>query len=62
MFKFIGTLFRGFFCAIGDHDWTSAVNEGLKPTQKQLDDKIIGFWDYAKMYCKRCGKISDLNR
>lgn len=48
---------------LGDHDWTSAVMEGQdKPTQKQIDDGIAGFYDYAKMYCKRCGTVSELSR
>ncbi len=52
-----------FLCfVVGDHDWTSAVNEGFKPTPKQLNDGVAGFNDYAKMYCSRCGKLSDLNR
>jgi len=51
-----------FVCSVVGHDWTSAVEEGLKPTPKQMKDGILGFWDYAKMYCRRCGKLSDLNR
>ena len=49
-------------CKIGDHDWTCALEEGQdKPTQKQIDDGVEGFYDYAKMYCKRCGTISELS-
>lgn len=45
-------------CLIGDHDWTSAAEQGIQPTKEQLKlDIISGFKDYAKMYCKRCGKI-----
>jgi len=52
--KFFGRL----ACLTGHHDWTCAVDEGQdKPTQKQIDDGIEGFYDYAKMYCKRCPKI-----
>lgn len=58
LYKLIGW----FLCFTGDHDWTSAANEGMKPTQKQQDDGVLGYWDYAKMYCGRCGKLSDLNR
>ena len=41
-------------CLLMMHDWTCAAGEGIKPTQKQLDDGIDGFYDYATMYCKRC--------
>lgn len=46
---------------LSDHDWTSANNEGIGPTQKQIDNGVSGFYDYAKMYCKRCGTLSKLN-
>ena len=44
-------------CLIGLHDWTYAANEGVKATQEQLDAGIDGFWDYAKMYCRGCGRV-----
>lgn len=37
------------------HAWTCAAEQGIKPTQKQIDDGGDGFFDYATMYCKRCG-------
>ncbi len=43
------------------HNWTSAAQEGFKPTSKQLDNGIAGFKDYATMYCKACGKVSKLS-
>jgi len=43
------------------HDWTCAAAEGIPPTTKQVSDGLEGFWDYARMYCKRCGKGSKLN-
>ncbi len=43
------------------HDWTSAVLEGNKPTQEQLDAAEEGFMDYAKLYCRNCGAISRLS-
>lgn len=57
-------IFHWILCHIlGDHDWTCAVDEGQdKPTQKQIDDGVEGFYDYAKMYCKRCGTISELSK
>ena len=45
----------------GDHDWTCAAKEGVPPTREQLKD-INGFLDYARMYCRRCGKESDISR
>jgi hypothetical protein len=53
---------RWLACFMGNHDWTCAAAEGLKPTQAQLDAGIEGFYDYATMYCKRCGRVSDLSR
>lgn len=44
-----------------DHDWTSAVMEGEKPTRAQLETGVLGFWQYAEMYCKRCGRVSQLS-
>ncbi len=38
------------------HDWTCAASEGLPPTEAQLRGGVEGFWDYATMYCKRCGR------
>lgn len=58
----IERLLSWFLCKVGDHDWTTSANEGKKPTTQQAQGGILGFWDYAKMYCKKCGKISDLNR
>ena len=43
------------------HDWTCAAIEGKKPTAEQLKS-IEGFFDYAKMYCKRCGHMSGRNK
>ena len=52
--KIINKLFRNFLCFIGEHEWTSAVEQGIKPTEKQLKDGVKGFKDYAKLYCKYC--------
>ena len=43
------------------HDWTCASAEGVPATPKQIADGIDGFYDYARMYCKRCGKESELS-
>lgn len=42
---------------LGSHNWTCAAKEGIRPTVYQLDDGEKGFWEYARMYCKDCGKI-----
>ncbi len=33
------------------------AEQGIKPTKAQLDGGIAGFFDYARMYCKRCGYV-----
>lgn len=55
--KLIKILTTSIGCLIGLHDWTCAAGEGIKPTKKQIDDGIEGFYDYAKMYCKKCNHI-----
>lgn len=42
-------------CAFVSHDYTSAVEEGLDPTTDQIERGIDGFWEYSRIYCKRCG-------
>ena len=49
-------------CLIGSHQWTCAAKEGIAPTAAQLEAGVVGFHDYAKMYCKRCGAMSTLNK
>lgn len=51
-----------FFCSLRGHDWTSAAMEGLPPTDEQVANGIDGFYDYATMYCRRCGHVSELSR
>ena len=51
-----------FLCKLmGDHKWTCAAQEGIPATDAQLHAGVDGFKDYARMYCKRCGKESDLS-
>ena len=47
-------------CLLGDHDWTCAANEGIKPKVEQVKAGIVGFYDYAQGYCKRCKKLLPL--
>lgn len=37
------------------HDWSCMAADGKPPTEAQLRGGVEGFWDYATMYCKRCG-------
>ncbi len=38
------------------HNWTCASEQGKEPNYAQIRS-VVGFWDYAKMYCKDCGLI-----
>lgn len=49
-------------CCLLGHKWTANVEKKIPPTDKQLRSGIEGFWDYARMYCDRCGKQSRLNK
>jgi hypothetical protein len=46
---------------MGMHQWTCKSMEGIPPTKEELETGIKGFNSYAKMYCKRCNKISKLS-
>ncbi len=48
-------------CSVMGHDWTSEAIKGNPPTKYQIDRKQDGFWEYARMYCDRCGSISHLS-
>jgi len=51
---------RKLKCAIGDHDWTCAIEQGIKPTLEQKQTGVYGFIDYATMYCKHCGTVANI--
>ena len=57
-------IFGKFLCFIGDHDWTGAALEGQAPTPEIIElakrDPLAGFRKFSKMYCRRCGKESNL--
>ena len=44
------------------HNWTCRAMEGIDPTEEQIKGGAKGFAEYAKMYCKNCGKESKLNK
>jgi hypothetical protein len=48
---------RFFFCwLLRDHDWTCNAEENIPPTHEQVIGGVAGFWSYAQMWCRRCGK------
>lgn len=49
-------------CGITGHDWTSAAMQGEPPTDEQIANGVDGFFDYATMYCRRCGHVSKLSK
>ena len=53
----LGKIIIKLKCLIGDHQWTSAAEEGIDATKAQREGGIEGFYDYARMYCKQCGKV-----
>lgn len=49
---------RFYWCKIWKwHKWTCAAEKGIKPTQEQLNTGLLGLYEYAKMYCERCGHV-----
>ena len=46
------------------HDWTSKTQQGIKPTREDLTEEniLLSFYEFAKMYCKDCGEISNLSK
>lgn len=51
-------LAKVFVCRVmRSHAWTSAAEQGIPPTPAQMADGMVGFWDYATMYCARCGHV-----
>ena len=62
--KIVDWLKKLWWCYIWNHhDWTSAALQGIPPTPAQLSgDLMAGFCDYAKMYCARCKRESELSK
>ena len=49
-----------FMCSIGSHEWTCAAREGIKPDPEKIKADPLGYFkEYAKMYCKHCGHVSN---
>jgi len=49
--------FQQYFC---NHTWTSKASEGIPPPEGIKD--IFGFYEYATLYCSKCGKVSELSK
>lgn len=52
------------FCFFTFHDWTSKVLQGVKPKggYTSMQDFVIETNDLIKLYCRRCGHVSPLNK
>lgn len=50
-------LWQAFKCWAYGHDWTCAAEQGIKPTEAQIQGGPAGFASYAKMYCKKCPAV-----
>jgi len=53
----INNVLNKIFCFFLCHDWTCRAAEGEEPTKTEIEAGISGFYQYAQMYCKRCGHI-----
>lgn len=54
---------------LGLHDWTCKADEGIKTlhidkevANSSPEEVELAFWEYAKMYCKCCGTVSELSQ
>jgi hypothetical protein len=56
-------IWKFLLCKVLDeHDWTCLADQGIKPNPQQIEAGYLGFKEYSKVYCSRCGKISNLNK
>jgi len=49
---------KQFFC---NHDWTCKAEQGIAP-DPLAPKSLQAFYEYATMYCSKCGKISELSQ
>lgn len=47
---------KNIICFFVGHKWTSKSQQGIKPTESEIQKGVIGFYEYAKPFCFRCGK------
>jgi hypothetical protein len=56
------TKFKKLLCFFIGHKWTSkSLRNEPVDTEAIKQDLMKSFYDYAKLYCARCGKESKLN-
>ena len=48
-------------CFFDMHDWTNKYEQGIAPDPKQIKN-VNGFFKYAALYCKHCGKVSEVSK
>jgi hypothetical protein len=48
-----------FMCWLAGHAWTCKAEQGIPPAKMKTFEELS---EYAKMYCNRCGKQSELNK
>jgi hypothetical protein len=55
--------FRELLCAAGYHVYESAADRGeVLDKQRAKDDPSGYFWEYTRLTCKYCGRLSDVDR
>ncbi len=53
---------KKLICWFLGHDWTSKAMQGRDPTKAEIESGVVGFHQYARMYCARCGHFPQLNK
>jgi len=49
-------------CWLGVCDWTCDAEQGIPPKPEYInEDPVLGFFLYARMYCRHCGKTCELS-
>lgn len=51
---------KWFICWFLGHNWTSKPMQGIDPTKAEIEGGVMGFQQYAKLYCSRCEHVSKL--
>jgi len=54
----MGRFYDRFLCLIGDHEYTSKTEQGIKPNPEKMKRNPVGyFFEFTRMYCLRCGHV-----
>jgi len=48
---------KRWWCGLMGHNWTSAADQCMSLTTKQINNGVAGFEEYATMYCGGCGYV-----